>query len=383
MKRKLKIVADNKIPFLQGVLEPHADILYLPGKEITRDWVRDADAIIIRTRTRCDKELLENTKVRFIATATIGFDHIDADYCASHKITWTNAPGCNSSSVEQYMLSALMALSIKKNIKLKNKTIGIIGVGHVGSRVERVARLMEMKVLLNDPPRERNENLSHFVSLERIMKESDFISFHVPLLTSGRDKTFHMGGHHFFNILDKKVHLLNTSRGEVIDEKALKTAIKSGKLASVVLDVWENEPSIDTELAEMVDIATPHIAGYSLDGKAKGTSMSIQALSRYFDLGLDDWKPGNIPAPTESKIMVDGTGKDKQEVVSEAVLKTYSILEDDDRFRRSVGSFEEQREHYPNRREYAAYTLQIVKDISEATSVLAQLGFKICENQNK
>ena len=377
MKKRIIVVADDKIPFLKGVLEPYVEIHYLPGREISPAHMKDADALIIRTRTKCNKELLDDSKVRFIATATIGYDHIDTDYCALRNITWQNAPGCNSSSVAQYLLSALLILSAKKNFMLAGKTLGIIGVGHVGSKVEKVAERMGMKVLLNDPPRERNENGSRFVSLDQILKESDIISFHVPLTLSGPDKTFHMADNHFFNNLGKKTHLINTSRGEIIEEKALKNAIKSGKLESVVLDVWGNEPSIDKELSEMIDIATPHIAGYSLDGKANGTAICIRALSSFFKLDLDNWMPEHMPAPSENRIVMDATGKKIQKIISEIILKTYNILEDDARFRKSIHSFEEQREQYPLRREYGAYTIHILNDHLDSISVFREMGFNI------
>lgn len=377
---KIKIVADNKIPFLRGVLEPFAEIIYLPGKEISGAHIKDADALIIRTRTKCNKELLKNSKVRFIATATIGYDHIDTDYCASRNITWQNAPGCNSSSVEQYLLSALMILSVSRNFKLSDKTMGIIGVGHVGSKVEKIARLMGLNVLLNDPPRERNEHGSYFVSLDQILKESDIISFHVPLTTSGRDQTFHMADNRFFNNLGKKIQLINTSRGEIIEEQVLKDSIKSGKLESVVLDVWENEPFIDKELFDIVDIATPHIAGYSLDGKANGTIVSIRGLSRFFKLDLDRWVPEDIPVPLENKMIIDATGNNFQDIISKIILKTYNILEDDARFRKSFHSFEELRENYPLRREYGAYTINLINDQVNVIPVLKKMGFNIQEN---
>jgi len=380
VKRRIKVLSDNKIPFLKGVLEPYVEIHYLPGREISAAQVKDTDALIIRTRTKCNKELLGDSKVRFIATATIGYDHIDTEYCESHNITWQNAPGCNSSSVEQYLLSALLILAERKKIKLSDKTIGIIGVGHVGSKLEKVARLMGMNVLLNDPPRDRNEQGSCFVSLDMILKESDIISFHVPLTISGRDKTFHMVDSHFFNNLGKKIHLINTSRGEIIEENVLKNAIKSGKLESVVLDVWENEPFIDAELSEMVDIATPHIAGYSLDGKANGTAISIRGLSRFFNLDLNNWVPEYLPAPPENKIFIDATGKKSQEIIAEIILKTYNILEDDARFRKSLRAFEELRENYPIRREYGAFTIHIINDQVNAIPVLRELGFNIEEN---
>jgi erythronate-4-phosphate dehydrogenase len=377
VKKNIKVVADDKIPFLKGVLEPYADILYMPGRDISSDQIRDADAIIIRTRTKCNKELLEGSKVRFIATATIGFDHIDTDYCTSRKITWQNAPGCNSSSVEQYVLAALSVLSEGKNFSLAGSTIGIIGAGHVGTKIKRIAELLGMNILLNDPPRERREGGSYFVSLEHLVQESDIISFHVPLTMSGQDKTFHMVNNRFLNDLRKKVHLINTSRGEIIEENALKNAISCGMLGSVVLDVWENEPFADKDLLEMVNIGTPHIAGYSLDGKANGTGMSVRALDSFFHLGLDNWSPDAIPMPLDNKIILDAAGKNKELIIKEAVLRTYNILDDDAIFRKSISSFEEQREHYPPRREYGAYNIRLLNDHDDAGNVLMELGFNV------
>jgi erythronate-4-phosphate dehydrogenase len=380
LKKRIKIVADDKIPFLKGALEQYGDILYLPGREISSDHIKDANALIIRTRTKCNKELLEGSKVRFIATATIGFDHIDRDFCASHNITWQNAPGCNSSSVEQYVLSALLVLSSKKAFRLEESTIGIVGVGHVGTKIERVAKLLGMRILLNDPPRERHEGKFKFVSLERIVQESDIITFHVPLTREGQDTTFHMVNNKFLNNLGKKVHLINTSRGEIIEEKSLKKAIISGRLNSVVLDVWENEPNIDKDLLGIADIATPHIAGYSLDGKANGTKMSVRALSKFFRLGLDEWSPDSVPPPKDNNIFIDATGKNQVQIISEAVFKTYNILEDDATFRKSIKTFEEQREQYPPRREYGAYTIQLLNDMNSVGSMLAELGFNVQNN---
>ena len=377
MNTRIKIIADSKIPFLKGVLEPYADILYIRGSDISSDYIRDADALIVRTRTKCNKELLEGSNVRFIATATIGFDHIDTDYCASRKITWQNAPGCNSSSVEQYVLAALLVLSAEKNFTLAGSTIGIIGVGYVGTKIKRIAKLLGMNILLNDPPRERQEGRSSFVTLERIIQESDIISFHVPLIITGQDKTFHMVNNKFLNDLRKKVHLINTSRGEVIEEKALKNAIVSGKLGSVVLDVWEKEPLVDKDLLEMVNIATPHIAGYSLDGKANGTKMSVKALNSFFNLGLENWSPDDIPMPLDNKIILDAAGKNLEVIIKEAVLKTYNILDDDAKFRKSISSFEEQREHYSPRREYGAYVIQLLNDHDNAGKILMELGFDV------
>ena len=374
---KIKIVADNKIPFLKGVLDQVADMVYLPGKEISAADVREADALITRTRTCCDASLLDGSDVKFIATATIGYDHIDTEYCDRQGISWTNAPGCNSFSVEQYILSVLLNIASQESYELKGKIIGIIGVGHVGSKVDKIARALGMRVLLNDPPRARKEGSHAFTDLEYILQEADIITLHVPLNLSGEDKTYHLAGHDFLGHLAKKVFFINSSRGKVVDSGALKVALQNQKLAGAVLDVWEGEPGIDLELLDLARIATTHIAGYSADGKAKGTSMSVQAISRFFNLGFDDWYPDNIPAPEHPEITLDGTGMELQEMLLDVVNRAYNVMEDDRRLRESPERFEELRGTYPIRREPGAFRVKIINDQAGTGAVLEKLGFQV------
>jgi erythronate-4-phosphate dehydrogenase len=376
----MKIIADNKIPFLMGALEPFADIIYLPGKDITREMVHDADALLIRTRTRCDEHLLRNTSVRFIATATIGFDHIDTGYCERNGIFWTNAPGCNSSSVQQYVASALITLSHRKGFDLKEKTLGVIGVGNVGSKVVRLAEQLEMNVYLNDPPRERKEGPCQFISLAGIIRECDIISLHVPLIMDGIDKTYQMINDSFLKKVNKDTIIINSSRGEVVHSGALKTALDSGSISAAVLDVWENEPDIDTELLDKADIATPHIAGYSADGKANGTMMSVRALSKFFGLGIDHWIPDDVPEPPEKNILVDCKDKSDDMILQETILATYQILEDDRRLRESASTFEQQRGEYPLRREFHAYHVILTEKRPELLKRLRKLRFNVDMN---
>jgi erythronate-4-phosphate dehydrogenase len=373
----IKIVADNKIPFLKGVLEPYAQVRYYPGKEITPDKVRDADALIVRTRTRCDANLLEGSNVRFIATATIGFDHIDTEYCRRNNIQWTNAPGCNSGSVMQYIASALVFLSEKYGFDYKNITLGVVGVGNVGSKVVNIADALGMKVLMNDPPRERKEGKNAFVPLETILRQADIITFHVPLDRDGTDKTYHLADDAFFDKLHHDAIIINSSRGEVVDNKALKNALKTRKVKAAVLDVWENEPGLDPELLDLVDIGTPHIAGYSVDGKAMGTAMSVQAVSRFFGFDLDRWFPSGLPAPANTIIKLEGENLSSREIINQAIRATYNIEEDDKRLRSSPESFEQQRGDYPVRREFGAFQL-ILKNVPQKTQqTLKKIGFNI------
>jgi erythronate-4-phosphate dehydrogenase len=377
--KKIKIIVDDKIPFLKGVLEPFADIHFLPPLQITKDIIKNADALLIRTRTKCNSKLLENSSVKFIATATIGFDHIDTAFCESKGIKWVNAPGCNSSSVRQYMASALLTLAKLKNFKLNSKTIGIVGVGNVGSKVEKIAKILGMKVLLNDPPRERSEKSEKFESLDYLVEKSDIITFHVPLNMKGIDKTFHLADRSFFGKFSNGKIFINTSRGEVVETNALKEAIKNKIISACVLDVWENEPDIDLELLDIVDIATPHIAGYSVEGKANGTATCVNSLNEFFNLGLDpNWYPEHLPSPNRSKdIKIDCRGKSTQGVIYDCIISTYNIAEDDKRLRNSVVEFEKQRAEYPIRREFNYYDAHLYNADESMQRALTELGFNL------
>ena len=373
----MKIVADDKIPFLKGTLEPFAEVIYLPGKQIARKDLKDADALIIRTRTKCTSELLEDTPVQFIGTATIGFDHIDTQFCEKHKIQWTNAPGCNSSSVQQYIASVLLKISSEFGFSLKDKTIGIVGVGNVGSKVEKFARILGMKVLLCDPPRARKEENSKFTKLKILLRESDIVTIHVPLDFVTEDKTYHLFGQKSFKMMKKGAFYINSSRGEVVDTASVKTVLRSGWLSSAVFDVWENEPDIDLDLMTNAFISTPHIAGYSTDGKANGTAMVVNALSEKFNLPLKNWYPPEVPPPVQPVIEMDVKGKTIEEIISEAIIHTYNISEDEGKLRSSPAGFEKQRDDYPLRREFPAYSISLSNSNKKILKLLEELGFKV------
>jgi erythronate-4-phosphate dehydrogenase len=360
----MKIIIDDKIPYIKGALEPFAEVIYLPGKKTTPEVVKDADAIITRTRTSCNEKLLDGSKVKFIATATIGYDHIDA-------------PGCNSKSVEQYIASALMALAEKNNFSLKKKTIGIVGVGNVGTKVARLCEIFGMRVLLNDPPRARTEGGKSFVELETILQNADMITLHVPLNMDGIDKTYHLADESFFAGAKKHPFIINSCRGEVTDTPSLKSALKSGLISGAVIDCWENEPELDRELLDLAELATPHIAGYSKDGKANGTMMSVRALSRFFNLGIDKWRCSGVELPESTELFIDGTGKTTQQVLAEAIFATYDIREDDSRLRSSVETFELQRGDYPVRREFPAFDIICKINNIKTINKLKQLGFRL------
>jgi erythronate-4-phosphate dehydrogenase len=373
----MKIVADDKIPFLRGALEPFAEVVYLPGKQISKADLTDTDALLIRTRTKCTESLLEGTKIRFIGTATIGFDHIDTDYCESRRITWTNAPGCNSSSVQQYIAGALLKISSSGNFDLKDKTLGIIGVGNVGSKVEKLARSIGMNVLLNDPPRARVEGSKNFLSLDTVLSESDIITVHVPLNLTGEDFTFNLFNEEIFGKFRRGAWFINSSRGEVADTQSLKQVLNEGILKGAVIDVWENEPDIDRDLMKLALIATPHIAGYSTDGKANGTAMVVNSLAKFFSLPIDSWYPGNVPPPVIPGFSIDCTGKSEEEIIREAVNHAYDIEQDNSKLRNSPSDFEKLRGDYPLRREFSSYQIDLRGGSEKVKQILSEIGFTI------
>ncbi|RGV33953.1 4-phosphoerythronate dehydrogenase PdxB [Bacteroides clarus] len=344
----MKVIVDNKIPFIKEAIEKIADeVVYVPGKDLTPSLVKDADALIIRTRTHCNRGLLEGSKVKFIATATIGFDHIDTEYCREAGITWTNAPGCNSASVAQYLHSSLILLQESKGINLSEATIGIIGVGNVGSKVVKVAQELGMRVLLNDLPREDKEGKQNFSSLQTLAKECNVLTFHVPLYKEGKYRTYHLADAAFFQSLKQKPVIINTSRGEVIETDALLNALETKLISDAIIDVWENEPAINLTLLKKVFLGTPHIAGYSADGKANATRMSLDALCRYFNIQADyQIIP---PAPSQPQITA--------ETLSDAYLQIYDPRQDSNALKTHPELFEKLRGDYPLRREKKAYTI--------------------------
>ena len=372
------IVADSKIPFLEGVFEPYADVRYLDPGEITPETVRDADALIVRTRTKCNAALLEHSRVGIVATATIGTDHIDINWCITHGIVCASAAGCNAASVAQYMNSALLRVSLRHNVDLRGKTLGVIGCGNVGTKVAAAAAALGMSVLLNDPPRVCKEKLSGFVDLETIQREADFITLHVPLWDAeyGPWRTEHMADEAFFRGLKRKPFFFNASRGDVVDESALKDAIKSGLISGAVLDVWHNEPEIDRELLSLVDFATPHIAGYSADGKLNGTAMSVEAVAKHFGIEpLLNFFPAKVPAPANPIITLDPASPHP---LADAVFVSYDIEIDDAALRAAPEQFEDLRGSYRVRREFPAYTVRSDKPLpSELRDKLLKLGFRL------
>jgi erythronate-4-phosphate dehydrogenase len=341
----MKFVIDESIPFIHGVFEPYAEVIYKIGADICKDDLLDADALISTSRTRCNEDLLEGTSVKIIATTTIGTDHMDMDYCSRKGIYVKNASGSKSGSVMNYVFSALYGAAARKSIPLTGATFGIVGLGSVGRRVESMAMTLGFKVMRCDPPRAAAEGPERFCTLDELLEGSDIVSLHVPL----NDSTRAMADADFFSKMRLGAFFINTSRGELVVEDDLIRFIP--KLGPVIIDAWNNEPDIDRDLMDLVDIATPHISGYSYQGKQQGTMMAVRAIARFFSISeLYDFFP---PAEVEGleAVKLDLRGKTQGEIA--AILQyNYPIFTDDFMFRMDPGGFQRLRQDYRYRREY-------------------------------
>lgn len=338
----MKAVIDDKIPFIKGAIETLVDeVVYLRGSAITFADVHDADILIVRTRTRCDRKLLHDSKVRLIVTATIGYDHIDTEYCKEAGIRWENCPGCNATSVRQYIHNSLLVLGLIH----PGVTIGVVGVGHVGELVAADCSAAGMHVMLCDPPRQNQGdtfNGQSFVDITEIAKKADIITFHTPLTHTGKYPTFHLADEKFFNSLLRQPLIINTSRGAVVDNTALLDALEKRNIRDAVIDTWENEPEINTKLLDKVVIGTPHIAGYSADGKANATKMTLTAVCDFLKHAYTfDIQPPVLPKSQRP------TSND----ANERALQLYDPRIDSQMLKASPSEFEHLRGNYPLRRE--------------------------------
>ena len=378
MNKKPTIIADCHIPFLKGTLDTVADVRYLPTEEINAATVKEADALLIRTRTTCNELLLAGSKVKFIGTATIGYDHIDAHFCEQQGIYWTNAPGCNAASVAQYITAALLYMASKHSLNLAETCIGIVGVGHVGTKVAEVAKTLGVRMLLNDPPRAKKENLPHFVSLDTIAEQADIITFHTPYTKEGEFATKHLFNDAFCEKIKRKPIIINTSRGEIIKTETLLNALQNKQLTDCVIDCWENEPTILPALVKQAGITTPHIAGYSTDGKANATRMMIEALTSYFHFDREKIKGFSIPNPIKSCIFADSN--QMQDALYEVVSQTYDIVQESEQLKKNIARFEYIRNHYPVRREFSAFTVLLQHTQLSLANTIHKLGFNIQES---
>ncbi len=375
----MKIVADVNIPLVSEVFSDFGEVQTLSGRSITAAHLRDAEILLVRSVTRVDESLLKDSKVRFVGTATIGVDHIDTQFLRNSSIGFAYAAGSNADSASQYVVSALIEYSKSHNVNLADKTLAIIGVGNVGSRVLKAAQILGMKCLLCDPPKKRLTGSDLYLSLPEALSEADFITIHVPLEYDGSDSTYHLISDQAFSFVKEGAVFINTSRGKVVDESALLSAC--GKLGGMILDVWYNEPNINRDLIRLATIATPHIAGYSARGKRLGTRMIYDSACAYF-FAENKWQEHAADVVNPCTI-VDVTGS--LDPLYDAISQTYPIMRDDATLRKGaqisqekVGDyFDGLRKNYPHRDEFSEREVRCKVGSCDqgALDVLGALGF--------
>lgn len=381
----MKIIADENISFVKEAFSGFGDVVLVAGRSINREIIEDATILLVRSVTPVNKELLEGTSVRFVASATIGIDHIDTDYLQEMGIGFAYAPGSNSQSVAEYVVSALFCMENNLNRPLEGMTLGIVGVGNIGSKVYHYAKTLGLKCLLCDPPKKRMTGGEIYIPLNQIVEESDILTFHVPLVTNGEDSTYHIVNSNLINRMKKNAVLINTSRGKVVDEKSLLE--QKDRFGGIVLDVWESEPSINTEILKIVDIGTPHIAGYSFEGKIRGTKMIYDAACAFFFV-KPVWNPSkNYFSEIIKEIDISSFAKP----IGSSVHSAYDICQDHmllsgiiDIDKSEQGRyFDDLRKKYSFRREFTHYLVKHSPDQKREAAIISELGFPVKSISNK
>ncbi len=378
----MNIIIDENISYAQEAFKQFGKVNLLHGRKITSRELKDADVLIVRSITKVNEELLKDTPVKFVGTATIGTDHIDLEYLKSRNIYFSDAKGCNADAVAEYVFTSIFKIAAEQNISLKDKTIGVVGVGNIGSRIVRLSKAIGLNVLMNDPPLKRISNRIDFVPLDKIY-DADIITMHVPLNKEGEDKTVHLfNSENLKKIKDKSI-FINASRGQVVDNLALSKIIGNKNL-NVVLDVWENEPDINIELLGKVKFASPHIAGYSLEGKVNGTVMIYNALCKFLNVS-PSWQP-ILPEVTNSIIESKQKNNTEQEL-NGLFNAVYDIKRDDDQMRNIIDIpdndrpkyFDSLRKNYPLRREFTNYKIKLSPKDEELIKILREFRFKMID----
>jgi erythronate-4-phosphate dehydrogenase len=384
MAQDVHIVVNKHTPYAVKAFERIGKVTAFDTHEITKDTVKDADILIVRSETKVDHTLLDGSRVKFVGTVTIGTDHVDEEYLAKNGITFVSAPGSNSNSVGEYITAALLELAQSKGFSLNDKTIGIVGVGNVGSKVWHKAKALGMQVLLNDPPLQRLGSSYPLDSLEKLI-EADIITLHVPLTRSGLDATYHLFDENRICKLKRGAILINTSRGGVVETDALKRTLSDGHLSTAVLDVWEKEPNINTSLLELILLGTQHIAGHSLDGKINALRMNYEAVCRFLGKPSDQEINASLLDPVVREIKIDTIHGTILQTLRDIVKQCYDITMDDQLLRQIISLPEEERGKYFSqlrteyriRREFFNYTVCLDGEAKSLFNMLQLLGFKV------
>jgi erythronate-4-phosphate dehydrogenase len=389
MLQDVHIVVNKHTPYVVQAFEKIGKVTAFGTREITKDAVRDADILIVRSETKVNRDLLEGSRVKFVGTVTIGTDHVDEEYLKKNGITFVSAPGSNSNSVSEYITAALLDLAHINGFMLHEKTIGIIGVGNVGSKVWRKAETLGMRVLLNDPPLERQGRGYPLHSLDELM-DADIVTLHVPLMRRGPDATYHLFDENRIRKMKHGAILFNTSRGAVVETEGLKRTLRDKHLAAAVLDVWEGEPNISASLLDLVALGSPHIAGYSLDGKVNALRMIYEAVCRFLSLSIDRDINALVQDPALPEIKIDTMKLSIEQALREIVKECYDICLDDRLLRQLVSFpetergkyFQKLRAEYRIRREFFNSTVSLPNNAKELSAMLRLLGFKVKNEEN-
>jgi len=376
------IVADKNIPYAPEAFGTLGEVRTLVGRDITAADVRDADLLIIRSTLKVNRALLEGSRVRFVATATIGTDHVDLDYLAGQRIEFASAAGSNANSVAEWVSAALLVTAGRRGFRLAGRSIGVVGVGNVGSRVVKKAEALGITVVQNDPPLARETGDARYRSLEDALG-CDVVTFHVPLTREGQDATYHMADRALFQRMRPGAVLVNSSRGAVVVEQDLREALRSGHISASLHDVWEGEPELSPETVAAADVATPHIAGHSFDGKVAGTAMVYEAACGFLGVEPSVDVLSLRPPPEVPQLVVRG-GAEPEDVVRETVLQVYDIRKDDAAVREMAQlpdaergeAFASYRRNYPVRREFYNIALCFEDCPAAARETLLGLGFR-------
>ncbi len=379
----MKIVADENIPLVNEAFAEFGEIITVPGRTISNAMLADAEVLLIRSVTNVDAELLKGTAVTFVGTASIGYDHVDVAHLGAEGIHFASAPGSNANSVAEYVAAALLVLAEEREFTLNTRRLGIAGHGNVGKKVEAKARALGIECVINDPPLARATGSNKYRPLDDLA-DCDIVTVHVPLETGGSDPTLHLIDHGFIQLMKTGVIVINTSRGAVADGGELQAALEDGRVGAAVLDVWEGEPAISREQLANCALGTPHIAGYSYDGKVNGTRMLYEALCRFH--GKEPaWDPEPLlPPPPISELAIDAC-LPPEEAVREAVLAVYDIRLDDNALRATMMNppderadlFDTLRKTYRQRREFHNTRVTLSEPSEALEHTLAGLGFRV------
>lgn len=377
----MNIIADENIPYAKELFGRAGSVTSLPGRGITPEHLKNADALIVRSITKVNESLLKDSAVKFVGTATIGMDHIDRAYLRKQGIGFSSAPGCNANSVSEYITAALLLLAEKSGRPLEGSSIAIIGVGNVGSRVYKKAQALGMRCLLNDPPKQRETGSLQYLPINEVLPCADYVTVHVPLEITGADKTYRMVNNKFLAHMKNGAVFLNSSRGDVVCEADLRAQQEKGRVSEAVLDVWENEPDISTDTAARVFLGSPHIAGYSFDGKVHGTTQIYQAFCQWFKIPCDTNL--SLPEAEVPEIDLRDTEGSDEDLIRKAVLKVYDIRIDDRNIRDILPelekgkAFDHLRKTYRIRREFQHTRVILPPSRDGLAEKMAGLGFVI------